>query len=47
MAEKMARIGLLFILLATIVAGMFIQYDCCRGAGFSHDECVYQIACEQ
>jgi hypothetical protein len=47
MAEKMARMGVFFLFLAMIMASAFVEYNCCRDAGFSHDQCVYQITCAE
>lgn len=41
-------VGIALMVVVAIIAGIAsctIRYDCCRSAGFGHDECVYQTAC--
>jgi len=37
-------IGAIFVF-ALLIGSMFLKYDCCREQGYSHDECVYDLAC--
>ena len=30
---------------AALIVSMFIKYDCCRSQGFTHDQCIYDLAC--
>jgi hypothetical protein len=33
------------VVLVLVALMMTVKYNCCRDAGFDHDECVYSVAC--
>jgi len=33
------------LVLAALIASLFLKYDCCRSQGYTHDECLYDVAC--
>lgn len=44
--RELAVIGLALVFFVIVtIASFTIRYNYCRKAGFSHDECVYQTAC--
>jgi len=43
--EWLWRIVMAIVAIGLLIGSMVLKYDCCRDQGYSHDECVYDLAC--
>ena len=43
--DTLEKIIWTILALGLLIGSMLLKYDCCRDQGYTHDECIYDLAC--